>query len=165
MRKKGFTLIELLASIAIITLLAGLLVAIFSINIKASEKAVDEELSFKESTIAMTYIDNAIKSAYKIELMEENNQTNLMLYVLDKHSNQIVSVYFMVDKAKDNKTYLYAVRDNLSNNSEKDGKVRIAQCQDLYLKLDKKTSLVNIIINKDNPKNRQQTKIYLGDRL
>ena len=163
MRKKGFTLIELLASLAICSLLATVAVLIFSVNITASKSAFENENSYKETNLAMMYIDNVVKSAYKIELIADTGETNFKAYVLDKSSNEIASIYFKT-KAKNEKKYLMAVRDNISNKSSRDGTIRIAACDDLYLYYDGSTQIVTIILNNDT-KFRQETKIYLGERL
>lgn len=57
-----------------------------------------------------------------------------------------------------------AVRDNISNKSSRDGTIRIAACDGLYLYYDGSTEVATIILNNDT-KFRQETKIYLGDRL
>lgn len=163
MRKKGFTLIELLASLAICSLLATVAVLIFSVNIKASKSAFENENSYKETNLAMMYIDNIVKSAYKIELIADTGETNFKAYVLDKSSNEISSIYFKTT-VKNEQRFLMAVRDNISNKSSRDGTIRIAACDGLYLYYDGSTEVATIILNNDT-KFRQETKIYLGDRL
>lgn len=164
MRKKGFTLIELLATIAIISLLVTAAMGIFSINIKASKNIFQKEIDYKESSIAMMYIDNIIKSAYKIEFIDDTGETNFKAYVLDKNSNEISSVYFKTSKSENDKEYLMAVRDNISNKSVRNGTIRIANCNDLYLYYDRTTDVVTVILNKDT-NFKQESKIFLGDRL
>lgn len=164
MRKKGFTLIELLATIAIISLLVTAAMGIFSINIKASKNIFQKEIDYKESSIAMMYIDNIIKSAYKIEFIDDTGETNFKAYVLDKNSNEISSVYFKTSKSENDKEYLMAVRDNISNKSVRNGTIRIANCNDLYLYYDRTTDVVTVILNKDT-NFKLESKIFLGDRL
>ncbi|MFO3715954.1 type II secretion system protein [Anaerococcus cruorum] len=164
MRKKGFTLIELLATIAIISLLVTAAMGIFSINIKANKNIFQKEIDYKESSIAMMYIDNIIKSAYKIEFIDDTGETNFKAYVLDKNSHEISSVYFKTSKSQNEKKYLMAVRDNISNKSVRNGTIRIANCNDLYLYYDRRTDIVTVILNKDT-NFKQESKIFLGDRL
>lgn len=164
MRKKGFTLIELLATIAIISLLVTAAMGIFSINIKSNKNIFQKEIDYKESSIAMMYIDNIIKSAYKIEFIDDTGETNFKAYVLDKNSNEISSVYFKTSKSQNEKKYLMAVRDNINNKSVRNGTIRIANCNDLYLYYDRRTDIVTVILNKDT-NFKQESKIFLGDRL
>lgn len=164
MKRKGFTLIELIASLAIFSLLTGSIYIIFSMNLRASKNIYENENSFKEATIAIIYIENILKSAYKIELTDDTGESNIKAYVLDRNSNQISSIYFKTLESNNGKRYLMAVRDNISNKSESDGTVRISECDNLHLYLDVDTGLAKIIINKNN-KNSIQSKIYLGDRL
>lgn len=161
MKKKGFTLIELLATLAIFSLLITAIISIFSINIKASKNIFKDALDYKEENVAMMYIDNIVKSSYKIELMEDTGQTNFKSYVLDKKSNEISSVYFKTEKSSDGNKYLMAVRDNISNKSKRDGTIRISKIDDLYLYYDNESKIVEIILNQGS----QQCKIYLGERL
>lgn len=161
MKKKGFTLIELLATLAIFSLLITAISSIFFINIKASKNIFKDELGYKEENVAMMYIDNIVKSSYKIELMADTGETNFKSYVLDKKSNEISSVYFKTEKSSDGNKYLMAVRDNISNKSKKDGTIRISKIDDLYLYYDNESKIVEIILNQGN----QQSKIYLEERL
>lgn len=172
MRKKGFTLVELLASIAIISLLIVVTSAIFSINIKASKNAYENEVNYKETVVAMMYIENVIRGSHKIELIEDTVETNFKAYILDENSNKISSVYFKTSKSSDGNNYLMAVRDNISKTTDdisdstiKSGTIRIAKCKDLYVKYDLSNDIATIILNKNDRKLRFESKIYLGDRL
>mgnify|MGYP002758269424 CR=1 FL=1 len=164
MRKKGFTLIELLAALAIASILIATSYAIFGANLKIAKHTYKNELEYKEASVGFNYIDNIIRSSYKIELIEDNGETNLKAYVLNKESKDISSYTFFTDTSN-KKRYLYAYIDNTTNKSQRGAKLRIASCQDLYLYFDPSKQIVKLIMNKDNLDIRYETSINIGKRL
>ncbi|WP_297281571.1 PilW family protein [uncultured Anaerococcus sp.] len=164
MRKKGFTLIELLAALAIASILIATSYVIFGSNLKVAKHTYKNELEYKEASVGFTYIDNVIRSAYKFELVEDNGETNLKAYVLNRDSKEISSYTFFTD-ISNNKRYLYAYIDNISNKSQRGAKVRIASCNDLYLYFNPARQVVKIVINKDKLDIRYETTINVGKRL
>lgn len=81
MKKSGFTLIEVLASLALISLLVLVGSQIFGQSLRISRKSYQDELMHKEAAYAMAYLDNNIRSAYKIEpLIEANEVSNIRTY-------------------------------------------------------------------------------------
>ncbi|MBP2069313.1 PilW family protein [Anaerococcus nagyae] len=164
MRKKGFTLIELLTALAIGSILIATCYAIFGSNIKVAKYAYQNELDYKESSVGFIYIDNIIRSAYKIELIEDNGETNFKVYVLNRESNQISSYNFLTG-VSDGIKYLYAYIDNISNKSKGKSKVRITRCENLYLYFDPSNKTVKILLNKDKTEIRYESLIYVGEKL
>jgi comG operon protein 3 family protein (late competence protein comGC) len=164
MRKKGFTLIELLTTLAIGSILIATCYAIFGSNIKVAKYTYQNELDYKQASVGFTYIDNIIRSAYKIELIEDNGESNFKVYVLNRESNQISSYNFLTGISGGTK-YLYAYIDNISNKSKDKSKVRIARCEDLYLYFDKSRKTVKILLNKDRSYIRYESLINVGEKL
>lgn len=164
MRKKGFTLIELLTTLAIGSILIATCYAIFGSNIKVAKYTYQNELDYKQASVGFTYIDNIIRSAYKIELIEDNGESNFKVYVLNRESNQISSYKFLTGISGGTK-YLYAYIDNISNKSKGKSKVRIARCEDLYLYFDKSRKTVKILLNKDRSYIRYESLINVGEKL
>lgn len=178
MRKKGFTLIELLASLAIASLLIVTAYIIFGLSIKASKNTYANELDYKSSSLGFTYVENVIRRAYKIELTDDNGETNCKFYLINVSDNkEYISTYrFLTDDSQTTKEKtLYAEIINVSNKGDSDdsklyvnyraSKVPIAKCNDLYLYYDAGNEAVKIIINKDNPRLRYETLINVGKRL
>ena len=164
MRKKGFTLIELLTTLAIGSILIATCYAIFGSNIKVAKYTYQNELDYNQASVGFTYIDNIIRSAYKIELIEDNGVSNFKVYVLNRESNQISSYNFLTGISGGTK-YLYAYIDNISNKSKGKSKVRIARCEDLYLYFDKSRKTVKILLNKDRSYIRYESLINVGEKL
>jgi len=178
MRKKGFTLIELLASLTIASLLIVTAYIIFGLSIKASKNTYANELDYKSSSLGFTYVENVIRRAYKIELTDDNGETNCKFYLINVSDNkEYISTYiFLTDDSQTTKEKtLYAEIINVSNKGDSDdsklyvnyraSKVPIAKCDDLYLYYDAGNEAVKIIINKDNPRLRYETLINVGKRL
>ena len=178
MRKKGFTLIELLASLAIASLLIVTAYIIFGLSFKASKNTYANELDYKSSSLGFTYVENVIRRAYKIELTDDNGETNYKFYLINVSENkEYISTYrFLTDDSQTTKEKtLYAEIINVSNKGDSDdsklyvnyraSKVPIAKCNDLYLYYDAGNETVKIIINKDNPRLRYETLINVGKRL
>lgn len=170
MRKKGFTLIELLTSLAIASILILTSYMIFGTSINASKKTFTNELEFKSTSVGFTYIENIIRNSYKIEITEDNGESNCKFYIINKaqpNSDQEISTYrFLTDISKSsNEKTLFAEITNISNQVLRNTKVPISKCDDLYLYFDVENERVKIIINKDNPRLRYETLINVGKRL
>ena len=164
MRKKGFTLIEVLASLAIASILLVSIYTIFGTNLKVIRKSYENELSYREATVGFTYVDNIIRSAYKIELTEDKGESNFKSYVINKNGGEISTYTFHTD-ISNGKRYLYAYIDNITNSSQRGSKIRIARCEDLYLYFDPSNQTIRFKMNKDNNDLSYQTLIYVDRRL
>ena len=180
MRKKGFTLIELLASLAIASVLIVTAYMIFGLSIKASKNTYANELDYKSSSLGFTNVENVIRRAYKIELTDDNGETNCKFHLInisESDNKEYISTYrFLTDHSQTSKEKtLYAEIVNVSNKGNSNeskpyvnyraSKVPIAKCEDLYLYYDAQKETVKVIINKDNPRLRYETLINVGKRL
>ncbi|WP_099320354.1 prepilin-type N-terminal cleavage/methylation domain-containing protein [Anaerococcus sp. Marseille-P3625] len=163
MKKNGFTLIELLASLAIVSIIAIVITSIFSISFKSIDNSFEEEITYKESTFCMLYIENIVRSAYSLEIIEGNEENNLKAYVVSD-SGEIISSKFRI-KNREGTNYLEEYHDNLSNKSEKGAWIKIGICQNLYLNYNPNKKSVHIILNDDSASDRYESIIYVGDRL
>lgn len=165
MKKRGFTLIELIASLAIISLLVLVGSQILSLSLDVSRKSYEDELAYKEATYGMLYIENIIRSAYKIEVDESYPDSNFKVYLRKDKNDDVTSHRFCILRAKDGNNYLTDNTNNISKSSDKDGDMRISKIETLYLNYDQKDKTVHIILNHDSQKNRIESFIYLGNRL
>ena len=185
MKKRGFTLIELIASLAICSLILVTAYQIFAMTITMTKKSYDNELDFKEYSYACLYVDNIVRSAYKIDLMDKPNKTsNFIAYVINPYESNATSskskdfevtayvfdtvdlgdgIYQLVAKTKNitssEFTYNYE-KGNFYNG----GYAKIAKCQSAKITYEE-GNIVHILLNESSPKFRYETKIYLGDRL
>ena len=164
MKKTGFTLIELLASLAIVSILAVIISIIFSLSLKTIDSSYKEEISYKESSYSMLYIENIIRSAYKFEIIEDNDQSNFKAYVVNENSSDIFTSEFKV-KNIDGINYLYEYHNVISNGSRSGKWQRIGRCDSLFLYYDQLEGTVHIILNENSPTDRYESIIYLGERL
>lgn len=164
MKKTGFTLIELLASLAIVSVLAVIISIIFSLSLKTIDSSYKEELSYKESSYSMLYIENILRSAYKFEIIEDNDQSNFKAYLVNENSSDIFTSEFKV-KNREGINYLEEYHRNISNHSRFGKWQRIGRCDSLFLYYDQLEGTVHIILNENSPTDRYESIIYLGERL
>ena len=180
MKKRGFTLIELLASLAIISVLILVASSIFSISINLTKKSYEDELDYKEYSYACLFVDNIVRSAYKIDLLDEpNDVTNFVAYVKNPYNS--TKAGFGVD------TYVFDFKDNfdgtgdlvvymnnvssdlrdiddISQNGKNISPSKIAKCQSAKITYEEGNT-IHIIINENSQKFKYESKIYLGNRL
>lgn len=166
MKKRGFTLIELLASLAIISVLVLVVSQIFAVSLNITNKSYEGEQAYKESFYAMAYIDNTVRSSYRIETIDDTGETNVKFFVRSIDNNQISTYVFRTEqKPNDRHRMLYSYTDNISNKSEKGGDMAIARCNSLYLYYDELAQTVHISINGNSTKNNYESIIHLDNRL
>ncbi|MDU2557991.1 MAG: type II secretion system protein [Anaerococcus prevotii] len=158
--KKGFTLIELLVSIAIASLLIGVLSMVFSLNVGFLNKEYIDEKDYKNASHAALYIEDKIRRAQKIKKIDGDN-CNFILYIsaYEKNRDKFVESAYRFSLEKGNVLYAYIY--NTEEFSEREGKVRICEIEDLYLfyndkdednkyiemKIDSSTSSISTFIN------------------
>lgn len=158
--KKGFTLIELLVSIAIASLLIGVLSMVFSLNVGFLNKEYINEKDYKNASHAALYIEDKIRRAQKIKKIDGDN-CNFILYIsaYEKNRDKFVESAYRFSLEKGNVLYAYIY--NTEEFSEREGKVRICEIEDLYLfyndkdednkyiemKIDSSTSSISTFIN------------------
>ena len=180
MKKRGFTLIELLASLAIISVLILATYQIFSISINLTKKSYEDELNFKEYSYACLFVDNILRSAYEIDLLNKpNDVSNFIAYVKNpiKKEGQTyfdVSTYVFDIKETDGDTYLVAYVDNISTDSrdtktisqDKNNKTSmvIAKCISARIVCGD-GNIIHVLLNENSKKFRYESKINLGNRL
>ena len=130
--KKGFTLIELLVSIAIASLLIGVLSMVFSLNVGFLNKEYIDEKDYKNASHAALYIEDKIRRAQKIKKIDGDN-CNFILYIsaYEKNRDKFVESAYRFSLEKGNVLYAYIY--NTEEFSEREGKVRICEIEDLYL--------------------------------
>lgn len=169
MKKKGFTLIELLVSLAIISLLVGVLSLVFSFNFNILNSSYKEEKEYKQASFAAMYIEEKIRKAQKISEIESLDSCNFILFVDGRKENSTYSqIRFSLEKREsedENYKVLYAYINNNDNPSYKEGKVRVAILRDIFMYYDKENQTIEIVINNSSPKSRIKTFINLEDRL
>ena len=163
--KKGFTLIELLVSIAIASLLIGALSMVFSLNVGFLNKEYIDEKDYKNASHAALYIEDKIRRAQKIKKIDGDN-CNFTLYISEYEQSRdkfVKSAYrFSLEKGN----VLYAYIYNTDKFSEREGKVRICEIDDLYLYYnddDEANKYIEMRI--DSSTNSIKTFINLGRRL
>ena len=179
MKKRGFTLIELMASLAIISVLILVVSSLFSISINLSQKSYEDELDYKEYSYACLYVDNIVRSAYKIDLLDKpNDVTNFIAYIKkpEKNKNRTEFSTYVFDFKKINDTYGEFVvyindissddrnLDIISQNGKNHSPSKISKCQSAKITYED-GNIIHIIINEDSQKFRHESKIYLGSRL
>lgn len=130
--KKGFTLIELLVSIAIASLLIGALSMVFSLNVGFLNKEYIDEKEYKNATHAALYIEDKIRRAQKIKKINGDN-CNFILYISAYEQNRNKFVESAYRFRLENGNVLYAYIYNTEEFSEREGKVRICEIEDIYL--------------------------------
>ena len=176
MKKRGFTLIELLASLAIISVLILVVSSLFSISINLTGKSYENELDYKEYSYACLYVDNIVRSAYKIDLLDEpNGVTNFVAYVKNpneggqfdtyvfdfkqnSHSNGELVVYMNNISTENSDTNI------ISQNGKNHSPSKISKCQSAKITYEE-GNIIHILINENSQKFRYESKIYLGNRL
>ncbi|WP_044565504.1 prepilin-type N-terminal cleavage/methylation domain-containing protein [Anaerococcus provencensis] len=176
MKKRGFTLIELLASLAIISVLILVVSSLFSIAINLTGKSYENELDYKEYSYACLYVDNIVRSAYKIDLLDEpNDVTNFVAYVKNPNNAGHFDTYvFDLKENSDGSGELVAYMTNISTYSSPTDAIRqnggnrisskISKCQSAKITYEE-GNIIHIIINENSQKFRYESKIYLGNRL
>ena len=180
MKKRGFTLIELLASLAIISVLVLAASQIFSISINLTKKSYENELDFKEYSYACLFVDNIVRSAYKIELLDKPNEvSNFVAYVKnpikgkDEKYFKVSTYVFDVNESNGTKSLVARVNnisdyDSDSNRRGQDkssgASMVIAKCQSARIIYDQ-GNIIHIFINENSQKYRYESKINLGNRL
>ena len=165
MKKRGFTLIELIVTIAIISLLSIVLTSIFSLNLAQTNKAYIDEKDYKQSLNASMYIENKVRSAYKIEKIEGADNCNFYIYIVNNDRDLSVSRYNFISKDLEGEKILYARIENLNNYTDRNAKVKIGVIKDLNLYYDDLYNRVDININQNDPASSINTSINLGERL
>lgn len=163
--KKGFTLIELLVSIAIASLLIGALSMVFSLNVGFLNKEYIYEKDYKNASHAALYIEDKIRRAQKIVKTDGDN-CNFILYIsaYEKNRNKFVESAYRFSLEKGNVLYAYIY--NTEEFSEREGKVRICEIEDIYLYYnneDEDNKYIEMRI--DSSTNSIKTFINLGRRL
>ena len=169
MKKKGFTLIELLASLAIISLLVGVLGLVFSFNFNILNSSYKEEKEYKQASFAAMYIEEKIRKSQKISEIESLDSCNFILFVDGIRENSTYSQirFSLENREGEEEGYkvLYAYIDNEDKQGIKEGKVRIALLRDIFMYYDKENQTIEIVINNSSQKSRIKTFIKLEDRL
>ena len=133
MRKKGFTLIELICVLAISSILILLINNIVKTNLNISKKTYEEELSYKNSTNCLLYIENIIRNSDDvIDIKDENN------FKLQITSDDHISTY-RFDQDKD-------VLNNINSESDSEIKIPIGFCKSSRISYDKKEDSFTIAI-------------------
>lgn len=163
--KKGFTLIELLVSIAIASLLIGVLSMVFSLNVGFLNKEYIDEKDYKNASHAALYIEDKIRRAQKIKKIDGDN-CNFILYIsaYEKNRDKFVESAYRFSLEKGNVLYAYIY--NTEEFSEREGKVRICEIEDLYLFYnDKDEDNKYIEMKIDSSTTSIETFINLGRRL
>lgn len=163
--KKGFTLIELLVSIAIASLLIGVLSMVFSLNVGFLNKEYIDEKDYKNASHAALYIEDKIRRAQKIKKIDGDN-CNFILYIsaYEKNRDKFVESAYRFSLEKGNVLYAYIY--NTEEFSEREGKVRICEIEDLYLFYnDEDEDNKYIEMKIDSSTNSINTSINLGRRL
>ena len=163
--KKGFTLIELLVSIAIASLLIGALSMVFSLNVGFLNKEYIDEKEYKNASHAALYIEDKIRRAQKIKKIDGDN-CNFILYIsaYEQNRNKFVESAYRFSLEKGNVLYAYIY--NTEEFSEREGKVRICEIEDLYLYYDDEDEDNKYIEMKiDSSTTSIETFINLGRRL
>ena len=163
--KKGFTLIELLVSIAIASLLIGALSVVISLNVGFLNKEYIEEKDYKNASHAALYIEDKIRRAQKIKKIDGDN-CNFILYIsaYEQARNKFVESAYRF--SLENENVLYAYIYNTEEFSEREGKVRICEIDDLYLYYnDEDGDNKYIEIRVDSSTTYIKTFINLGRRL
>lgn len=163
--KKGFTLIELVVSIAIASLLIGALSMVFSLNVGFLNKEYIDEKEYKNASHAALYIEDKVRRAHRIVKTDEDN-CNFILYISEykKSRDKFVESAYRFSLEKENVLYAYIY--NTEEFSEREGKVRICDIDDLYLYYnddDEDNKYIEIRVNSSNTSIK--TFINLGRRL
>lgn len=176
MKKRGFTLIELLASLAIISVLILVVSSLFSIAINLTGKSYENELDYKEYSYACLYVDNIVRSAYKIDLLEEpNDVTNFVAYVKNPNKGgQFDTFVFDFKPNTHGNGELVVYMNNISTDNSDTNIIsqkgknhspsKISKCQSAKITYEE-GNIIHIIINENSQKFRYESKIYLGNRL
>lgn len=163
--KKGFALIELLVSIAIASLLIGALSMVFSLNVGFLNKEYIDEKDYKNASHAALYIEDKIRRAHKIVKTEDDN-CNFTLYISEYEQSRHKFVESAYRFSLENGNVLYAYIYNTDKFSEREGKVRICEIDDLYLYYnDEDEDNKYIEMNIDSSSTSIKTFINLGRRL
>lgn len=176
MKKRGFTLIELLASLAIISVLILVVSSLFSIAVNLTGRSYEDELDYKEYSYACLFVDNIVRSAYKIDLLDKPNEvTNFIAYVKNPNTgNQFDTYVFDFRQNSDGSGELVVYMNNISTdnsdtniisqNGKNHSPSKISKCQSAKITYEEGNT-IHILINENSQKFRYESKIYLGNRL
>lgn len=176
MKKRGFTLIELLASLAIISVLILVVSSLFSIAVNLTGRSYEDELDYKEYSYACLFVDNIVRNAYKIDLLDEpNDVTNFVAYVKNPNKAGHFDTYvFDLKEKSDGSGELVVYMNNISKDNRDTGIIsqngknhspsKISKCQSAQITYEE-GNIIHILINENSQKFRYESKIYLGNRL
>lgn len=133
---------------------------VFSLNVGFLNKEYIDEKDYKNASHAALYIEDKIRRAQKIKKIDGDN-CNFILYIsaYEKNRDKFVESAYRFSLEKGNVLYAYIY--NTEEFSEREGKVRICEIEDLYLfyndkdednkyiemKIDSSTSSISTFIN------------------
>ncbi len=105
---------------------------VFSLNVGFLNKEYIDEKEYKNASHAALYIEDKIRRAHKI-VKSEGDNCNFILYIseYEQGRNKFVESAYRFSLEKGNVLYAYIY--NTDKFSERDGKVRICEIDDLYL--------------------------------
>lgn len=105
---------------------------VFSLNVGFLNKEYIDERQYKNASHAALYIEDKIRRAHKI-VKSEGDNCNFTLYIseYEQDRHKFVESAYRFSLEKENVLYAYIY--NTDKFSERDGKVRICEIDDLYL--------------------------------
>lgn len=138
---------------------------VFSLNVGFLNKEYIDEKDYKNASHAALYIEDKIRRAQKIKKIDGDN-CNFILYIsaYEKNRDKFVESAYRFSLEKGNVLYAYIY--NTEEFSEREGKVRICEIEDLYLFYnDEDEDNKYIEMKIDSSTNSINTSINLGRRL
>ena len=121
-------------------------------------------------------MDNIVRSAYKIDLLDEpNDVTNFVAYVKNPNKGGQFDTYVFDFKQKSDAIGELVVYINnistensdtniISQNGKNHSPSKISKCQSAKITYEE-GNIIHILINENSQKFRYESKIYLGNRL